>query len=96
MLAGDEASGGFNVTNAQARGEFERWLAVAATGVRCGRGGQQSVRDFGHGGDNDDWREATATATFDNGDGAVDGNGIFNRGATELHHDNIWQRGLMQ
>ena len=76
-------AGGVVVALLQRAAEFQRGLALAFAG---GLGhGQQSVGDFGHGADHD-YGILRETA-FDDGGDAVDGFGVFDGGAAELHDD---------
>ena len=79
----EQFAGGVVVALLQGAAEFECGLALARAG---GVGhGQQRVGDFGHGADHDDG--LLREAAFDDGSDAVDGLGVFDRSAAELHDD---------
>ena len=61
--------------------------------ARGGGGGEQLVGDAGHGGDDDGGVLAAAAAAGDDGGGALDGAGVLDRGAAELHDDEVWAGG---
>src|ERR1700689_2305191 len=77
------------MARAQARGDFEGDVSIAATGEGCCCAGQELVGDFGHRGDHDDGAEALLGASCNDGSGALDGGGIFDRRAAELHDDDV-------
>ena len=79
----EQFAGGVVVAFLQRAAEFERGLAFACAGGA--RHGQQGVGDFGHGADHDDrllWQ-----ASLNDGGDAVDGLGVFDGSAAELHDD---------
>ena len=79
----EQFAGGVVVALLQRAAEFEGGLALAGSG---GFGhGQQRVGDFGHGADDDDG--LLREAAFDDGGDAVDGFGVFDGSAAELHDD---------
>ena len=79
----EQFAGGIVVALLQRAAKFERGLALACPG---GSGhGQQRVGDLGHGADDNDG--LLRQAAFDDGGDAVDGFGIFDGSAAELHDD---------
>ena len=76
-------AGGVVVALLQRAAEFEGGLALAGAGGL--RHGQERVGDFGHGADHD-YRVLRQAPLDDRGD-AVDGFGVFDGSAAELHDD---------
>ena len=79
----DQRGGGFVVALAQLGADGQRAFAVAF--FAAGGGAQQRVGDLGHGADDDDGLLAEGDAPGNDGRGAGDGGGVFDRGAAELH-----------
>ena len=80
---GNKLGGGFTMAPAQLITDGDGSVTVALfTG---GGGAQQRIGNLGHGADDDHRLLAQGDAPGDDGRGAADGGGVFDRGAAEFH-----------